>query len=127
LRATPKAGKSNCCARLHDGESQNAQTLPDNDSAGEQTWLAAQTSFKNTRGEKTPACLTEWLSGSGGAGETPLHNRATLAKRCGRERQSRCPLEPVLACACYARLLTFSHKYLFLQLVAVITNWLIHH
>jgi hypothetical protein len=67
---TPKADKSNRCACLHDGESQNTQTLLDNDSAGEQTRLAAQTSFKNTRVEKTPACLTDWLSGSGGTGAT---------------------------------------------------------
>jgi hypothetical protein len=40
---------------------------------------------------------TDWLSGSGGTGET-LHIIAPfLANRACAERQSRCPLEPVLA------------------------------
>jgi hypothetical protein len=34
---------------------------------------------------------TEWLSGSGGAGETPYQLLHILAKRACAERQSRCP------------------------------------
>jgi len=40
--------------------------------------------------------LTEWLSGSGGAGETPQPLLHILANRACVERRSRCPLEPVL-------------------------------
>jgi hypothetical protein len=39
---------------------------------------------------------TEWLSGSGGTGETPYQLLHILAKRACVERRSRCPLEPVL-------------------------------
>jgi len=41
--------------------------------------------------------LTVWLSGSGGAGETPqLLSRHFWQNSPARERRSRCPLEPVL-------------------------------
>jgi hypothetical protein len=39
---------------------------------------------------------TEWLSGSGGTGETPQQLLHILAKRACAERRSRCPLEAVL-------------------------------
>jgi hypothetical protein len=39
---------------------------------------------------------TDGLSGSGGAGETPYQLLHILANRAYAERQSRCPLEPVL-------------------------------
>jgi hypothetical protein len=39
---------------------------------------------------------TEWLSGSGGTGETPLHYRIASENALLAERRSRCPLEPVL-------------------------------
>ena len=40
--------------------------------------------------------LTDGLSGSGGTGETHFIFAPTPKRRCGRERRSRCPLEPVL-------------------------------
>jgi hypothetical protein len=41
---------------------------------------------------------TDWLSGSGGTGETPSHYRAKSGKaRTNREQGSRCPLETGLA------------------------------
>jgi hypothetical protein len=52
-------------------------------------------------------CLTAWLSGSGGIGETHSIFTQYLANRRSRERRSRCPLEPVLA-----RMIVFMMKSL---------------
>jgi len=45
--------------------------------------------------------LTEWLSGSGGTGETRLNECAFAGKpRSAKKRRSRRPLQPVLARIC---------------------------
>jgi hypothetical protein len=46
---------------------------------------------------KTLSGPTDWLSGSGGTGETPSQLCTTSSRACTLSGASRCPLEPVLA------------------------------